>query len=129
MYVIGPKAPTKYKSGIAKRGHVLINLYRRLAGFLATVSLCREEDFSTAFPYHILLDRALCVRQCGINIRKLLVDEIQENTPLRMVVDIVQPLIMEQTIENIVTYINSVFILALHRKIGEKPFFLKGMYN
>ena len=92
------------------------------------VCLSRAEDFSTAFPYHILLDHDLAIRQHGENIRKLSVVAIEDGTPLREVGTIVQP-VMQQTADNIMKFINSMFVFAIHRGDGEQPFILKGKYT
>ena len=77
------------------------------------------------FPYHILMDRRLLIRQCGENITRLSMVAIKDGTPLQDVGTIVHPAI-RQTAENIMTFINSVFIVAIHRKPGDQPFLLKG---
>ena len=53
---------------------------------------------------------------------------IENGTPLREVGTIVQP-VMQQTADNIMKFINSVFVIAIHRSVGEHPFVLKGKYT
>ena len=78
-----------------------------------------------ALPFHILLDRQLCVRQCGDSIRKLSPVTITDGTPLQAVGTIVQPAV-GHTSDNIIKFINSIFLLAIHRNTGQQPFLLKG---
>lgn len=83
------------------------------------------DDFSSACPYHILLDGHLRIVHCGDNIRSLAIVDIVKDTPLKAIGTIVHPVI-QQTVENILSFINSVFLLAMHKRSGDRPFILKG---
>ncbi|KAL8603728.1 hypothetical protein ACOMHN_024344 [Nucella lapillus] len=88
-------------------------------------SIIKAEDFNAAFPYHILLDRFMFIRECGDNIQRLAKMPMIPGTPFREVATILQPSIAPSA-HNVFTFINSSFTLALHRRAGEKPLVLKG---
>ncbi|XP_076469687.1 guanylate cyclase soluble subunit beta-2-like [Babylonia areolata] len=88
-------------------------------------TVIRAEDMSLAFPYHMVLDSMLCIRQCGDSIVRMSLVPVQQGTPLSKVGIILQPAI-RPTLNSIMQFINSVFVLAIHRKVCEKPLLLKG---
>ena len=92
------------------------------------VCVCsRVDDFCSAFPYHIVLDENMSIRQCGNNIRRITLATITDGMPFTQIGHIVQPVI-DQTMDNIFKFINAVFIIAIYRNAGEgdRPFLLKG---
>ncbi|KAK7102525.1 guanylate cyclase soluble subunit beta-2-like [Littorina saxatilis] len=91
-----------------------------------TESAIRAEDMSKACPYHILFDQNMCIKECGDNIRTLARCEVTPCTSFHDVATIVQP-VMHQTLANIMKFINSVYVIAIHpNKDSREPFVIKG---
>ncbi|KAL8603738.1 hypothetical protein ACOMHN_024354 [Nucella lapillus] len=90
-------------------------------------SVLKADDFCSAFPYHLVFDEDLCIRQCGDNIRRITHVSVRDGTPFRLVGRIVQP-VMDLTLDNIFKFINAVFLVAIFRQPseGDRPFVLKG---
>ncbi|KAH9496322.1 Guanylate cyclase soluble subunit beta-2, partial [Bulinus truncatus] len=83
-------------------------------------------SFCSAFPYHIIFDRDLRIRQCGDLIQKHSSVKMMEGTPLTHAFSIVHPK-MVLSIDNIRKFINAVFLLAMvPRENGRKTMLLKG---
>ncbi|KAL8603727.1 hypothetical protein ACOMHN_024343 [Nucella lapillus] len=88
------------------------------------VATCLTQgDLCHAFPYHILMDRDLRVLQCGNAIRMICLP-IDSETHFYNIADIRQPII-ECTADNIISFINSVFIIEII-SIQLQPIILKG---
>ncbi|KAL5013480.1 hypothetical protein ScPMuIL_007750, partial [Solemya velum] len=71
-----------------------------------------SEQFCGAFPYHIIFDDKLRVRQCGLMIQKLLHINIADGSEMTEIFDIIHPR-MVINIKNILMFINAVFMLAV----------------
>lgn len=71
-----------------------------------------------AFPYHIVFDENLKIKQCGDMIPKILHISVKVDTPIINVFDIIHPP-MKFKLENILTFINSVFYLGVKRNEDE----------
>ena len=67
-----------------------------------------------AFPYHIVFDENLRIKQCGEMIPKILHLRVKVDTPIINVFDIIHPP-MKFKLENILTFINSVFYLGVKK--------------
>ncbi|KAH9496327.1 Guanylate cyclase soluble subunit beta-2 [Bulinus truncatus] len=99
---------------------------RELVEFNPDTVLLRASDFCSAFPYHIIFDRDLRIRQCGDLIQKHSSVKMIEGTPLTHAFSIVHPK-MVLSIDNIRKFINAVFLLAMvPRENGRKTMLLKG---
>nr|KAG5699516.1 hypothetical protein BaRGS_020075 [Batillaria attramentaria] len=85
----------------------------------------RSEDLCMAFPYHIVFDAALYVKQCGINIQRLIDLKVQEGMMLEEIATLVQP-VMDLSIDNIFEFINAVFVMSIDRVDDPKPLLLRG---
>ncbi|CAG5118882.1 unnamed protein product [Candidula unifasciata] len=100
--------------------------FRELVEFNPEKILLRATDFCSAFPYHIIFDRDLRIRQCGDLVQKHSNTTVTEGMPLTKAFSIVHPR-MVLTIENIRKFINAVFLLAMKpSENGRKTFLLKG---
>lgn len=88
--------------------------------------------FCKAFPYHIVFDENLEIKQCGDMIPKILHMYLKANTSMTALFDITHPP-MKFKLENILTFINSVFYLGVkNNKNAETRLFLRGellVYN
>ncbi|XP_059145420.1 guanylate cyclase soluble subunit beta-2-like [Physella acuta] len=99
---------------------------KEIVEFNPDTVLLRASDFCAAFPYHIIFDRDLRIRQCGDLIQKHSTMTLTEGTPLTRAFSIVHPK-MVISIENIRKFINAVFLLAIVREEnGRKTLLLKG---
>ncbi|XP_076448368.1 guanylate cyclase soluble subunit beta-2-like isoform X2 [Babylonia areolata] len=87
----------------------------------------RADDFCSAFPYHLVMDEDLRILQCGDSIRRITNMPVVKGMPFQEVGNIVQPM-MDMTLDNILKFINAVFLLAFKRRpsSGARPFLLKG---
>ncbi|XP_052071456.1 guanylate cyclase soluble subunit beta-2-like [Mytilus californianus] len=82
--------------------------------------------FCKAFPYHIVFDENLEIKQCGDMIPKILHQCLKANTSMTSLFDITHPP-MKFKLENILTFINSVFYLGVkNSKNAETRLFLRG---
>ncbi|XP_071136356.1 guanylate cyclase soluble subunit beta-2-like [Mytilus edulis] len=82
--------------------------------------------FCKAFPYHIVFDENLEIKQCGDMIPKILHMCLKANTSMTTLFDITHPP-MKFKLENILTFINSVFYLGVkNNKNAETRLFLRG---
>lgn len=85
-----------------------------------------SEQFCNAFPYHIIFNDKLRVRQCGLMIQKLPNLKVTEGSHMTEIFDIIHPR-MVITIQNILMFINAVFMLAVKTKDPRQPaLILKG---
>jgi len=84
------------------------------------------DQFCNAFPYHIIFNEHLEIQQCGQMIQKVLNCQISVGMGMSELFDIIHPL-MKFTIENIRTFINSVFMLGVRLFNNGHRFILKGM--
>ena len=86
------------------------------------------EHICKAFPYHIVFDEHLQIKQCGDMIPKLLDMHIKANTSMMAIFDIIHPP-MKFKLENILTFINSVFYLRVKKsKDPDLKLVLRGKY-
>ncbi|VDI26455.1 guanylate cyclase soluble subunit beta, partial [Mytilus galloprovincialis] len=83
------------------------------------------DQFCRAFPYHIIFNERLEIQQCGRMIQRVLNCPICVGMKMSELFDIVHP-IMKFTIENIRTFINSVFMLGVRIYKNGHRFTLKG---
>ncbi|KAK0063209.1 guanylate cyclase soluble subunit beta-2, partial [Biomphalaria pfeifferi] len=99
---------------------------RELVEFNPDTVLLRASNFCSAFPYHIIFDRDLRIRQCGDLIQKHSSVKLLEGTPLTHAFSIVHPK-MVLSIDNIRKFINAVFLLAIvPGDNGRRTLLLKG---
>lgn len=84
------------------------------------------DQFCRAFPYHIIFNERLEIQQCGRMIQRVLNCPICVGMKMSELFDIVHP-IMKFTIENIRTFINSVFMLGVRIHKNGHRFTLKGI--
>ena len=84
-----------------------------------------SEHFCHAFPYHIVFDSKLCIRQCGLMIQRFM-ESASNGRKITDMFELIHPR-MEMTVVNIKTFINAVFMLKMKtsrlRKNGE-PIYL-----
>ncbi|XP_071758230.2 guanylate cyclase soluble subunit beta-2 [Centroberyx gerrardi] len=73
-----------------------------------------EEAFCNAFPFHIVFDEDLKVKQTGVNIQKFVPGLQTRDTRLDQYFTIIHPQVTF-TIESIRKFINSQFVLKSHR--------------
>ncbi|CAG2171458.1 unnamed protein product, partial [Oppiella nova] len=66
--------------------------------------------FCKAFPFHLVFDKKLVVRQAGISVARVLPALTQANCLVTDVLDMIRPH-MEFTFNNILSHINTVFVL------------------
>ncbi|CAC5402537.1 GUCY1B [Mytilus coruscus] len=83
------------------------------------------DQFCHAFPYHIIFNEYLEIQQCGRMIQRVLNCPICVGMKMSELFDIIHP-IMKFTIENIRTFINSVFMLGVRIRKNGHRFTLKG---
>ncbi|XP_052101287.1 guanylate cyclase soluble subunit beta-2-like isoform X3 [Mytilus californianus] len=83
------------------------------------------DQFCHAFPYHIIFNERLEIQQCGRMIQRVLNCPICVGMKMSELFDIIHP-IMKFTIENIRTFINSVFMLGVRIRKNGHRFTLKG---
>ncbi|XP_041349323.1 guanylate cyclase soluble subunit beta-2-like [Gigantopelta aegis] len=83
------------------------------------------EQFCAAFPYHIIFNEDLIIRQCGLMVEKMSSVEIQEGVRMKDVFTVIHPQMLF-SIANIKTFINAVFLLQLDRAGEKRPLVLKG---
>ena len=69
------------------------------------------EHFCHAFPYHIVFDSDLCIRQSGLMIQRFLKTRC-EGKKVSDVFELIHPL-MQMTVTNIKMFINAVFMLKM----------------
>lgn len=83
------------------------------------------EHFCHAFPYHLVFDSELCIRQSGLMIQRFLKTKC-EGQRVTDVFELIHPR-MQMTVKNIMMFINAVFMLKMKtsrlRKNGE-PIYL-----
>ncbi|CAG5127190.1 unnamed protein product [Candidula unifasciata] len=88
--------------------------------------LLKASEFCSAFPYHIIFDRELRIKQCGDLVQKHSSFTLTDGMLLTSAFSIVHPK-MVVSIENIRKFINAVFLLAIcQNDNGKKTFLLKG---
>lgn len=75
------------------------------------------QQFCHAFPYHIIFDNTLKIKQCGLMIQKMLHQRVEVGSCINNLFDIIHPR-MTFTIENVRMFINTVFMLGV-RKISK----------
>ncbi|XP_046569189.1 guanylate cyclase soluble subunit beta-2-like [Haliotis rubra] len=76
-------------------------------------------QFCSAFPYHIIFDECLKIRQCGVMIHKLCPVPIREGMAVTSLFRIIHPK-MNLSITNIQKFINAVFLLTVSPEESEK---------
>ncbi|XP_041348520.1 guanylate cyclase soluble subunit beta-2-like [Gigantopelta aegis] len=70
------------------------------------------DQFCSVFPYHIIFNEKLVIRQCGVMVQKMSHMNIQEGVHMSEAFTVVHPK-MTLTIANIHVFINAVFLLAV----------------
>jgi len=75
----------------------------------------KASQFCTALPYHMLFDKRLRIIQCGVMIQHFISEKIKPGVEVCQLFEVVHPR-MKFTIENILTFINTVFMLAVRNK-------------
>lgn len=83
-------------------------------------------QFCHAFPYHVIFNEKLEIQQCGRMIQRVVNCHIRVGMKMPELFDIVHP-IMKFTIDNIRTFINSVFMLGVRFHSNGHRFTLKGI--
>ncbi|XP_064606184.1 guanylate cyclase soluble subunit beta-2-like [Liolophura sinensis] len=73
------------------------------------------KNFCLVFPYHVIFDKDLSVKQSGIMIQKLCPTLSEENTFMEKCFNLVHPR-MKFTFSNILTFINANFVLEIKLK-------------
>ena len=82
-----------------------------------------------AFPYHIVFDEHLHVKQCGAMIPKMLNTAVHPDSLITSLFSIMHPP-MNFKIDNILLYMNSVFYLSMKRYgKNEEKLILRGWYQ
>ncbi|XP_046380373.2 guanylate cyclase soluble subunit beta-2-like [Haliotis rufescens] len=75
-------------------------------------------QFCSAFPYHIIFDKYLKIRQCGVMIHKLCPVPIREGMAVTSLFRIIHPK-MKLSLANIHKFINAVFLLSVSQDESE----------
>ena len=83
------------------------------------------EQFCAAFPYHVIFNEDLKIRQCGTSIEKMSSVDIYEGVRMEEVFTVIHPKMLF-SIANIKTFINAVFLLQLNRIGDKRPLIVKG---
>ncbi|XP_030008891.1 guanylate cyclase soluble subunit beta-2 [Sphaeramia orbicularis] len=83
-----------------------------------------EKAFCNAFPFHIVFDRNLKVRQTGVNLQKFIPGLLTEDATMDQYFAIIHPQVTF-TIESIRKFINSQFILKSYKDTSS-PMKLRG---
>ncbi|ESO86153.1 hypothetical protein LOTGIDRAFT_129572, partial [Lottia gigantea] len=84
-----------------------------------------SEQFCSAFPYHIIFDAELNVKQCGFKIKALSSVFSQPVLKMKQAFQIIHPN-MSLSILNIKKFINSVFFISVLKTKEKKNMTLKG---
>lgn len=87
-----------------------------------------KEQFASAFPYHLIFDKKLRLRQYGRNVAKLSPVPLHEGMNMTSAFHIVYPRIAFN-VENIRRFINAIFIMAVGPEGGpydQNAFSMKG---
>ncbi|KAJ8301515.1 hypothetical protein KUTeg_020502 [Tegillarca granosa] len=75
------------------------------------------KQFCHAFPYHIIFDNTLKIKQCGLMIQKMLQQRVEVGAHINNLFDIIHPR-MTFTLDNVRMFINTIFMLGV-RKISK----------
>ena len=85
-------------------------------GFIPDETVISAKTFCHLFPFHIVFDDQLIIKQCGLNVQRMCVVDVSDNnTKLTDMVNMVHPKI-PFTFETILKFINANFILELKDK-------------
>ena len=83
--------------------------------------------FCSAFPYHIVFDEHMHIKQCGAMIPKILNTAVHPDSLITSLFSIMHPP-MNFKIDNILLYMNSVFYLSMKRYgKNEEKLILRGL--
>ncbi|CAL8081694.1 unnamed protein product [Orchesella dallaii] len=88
--------------------------------FLSQEPKISPDTFSKAFPFHLLFDRNLIVRQAGTAIARV-IPETTKGCRLTEIVDMVRPH-MEFTFAHILSHINTVYVLRTRKPLIASEF-------
>jgi len=69
-----------------------------------------SETFCRAFPFHVLFDRDMSIKQVGDSLRRILADSIHNNCKVTDFLHMVRPH-MDLTFSNVLAHINTVYVL------------------
>ncbi|KAK3576872.1 hypothetical protein CHS0354_012926 [Potamilus streckersoni] len=72
--------------------------------------------FCRAFPFHILFDRNMTIRQAGTSIMRVIPETADENTRVDEIFEMIRPH-MDFEFSNILSHINTVFVLRTHMMV------------
>ena len=94
-----------------------------------TSNVLSANHICCAFPYHIVFDEQLHVKQCGAMIPKILKTVVHPNSLITSLFSIMHPP-MNFKINNILLYMNSVFYLSMKQYgTNEEQLILRGWYQ
>ncbi|KAK3102962.1 hypothetical protein FSP39_015315 [Pinctada imbricata] len=83
-------------------------------------------QFCSAFPYHLIFDEKMAIRQCGLSIQRLIGCKIKPGVSVHQYFTMIHPR-MDFTVTNIQEFINTVFMLSIKStKNGNARLVLKG---
>ena len=96
-------------------------------------SYISPRNFCTVFPYHVIFDSNLLIKQCGVQLQKCCPYIVEQDVKLMDIFSIAQPK-MPLTFEHILRFINATFILELRgfmldngvKTVNAKGILLKG---
>nr|KAG5699515.1 hypothetical protein BaRGS_020074 [Batillaria attramentaria] len=74
----------------------------------------KPEDLCEAIPYHIVFDLSLRVKQCGVNIQRLIDVEVKDGMMLEQIVTLVRP-VMDLSLDTFLKFLNSCIIISIDR--------------
>lgn len=105
---------TRRASKVVSRHSGKTNVYSRDAftPIIPSNLQISAKSFCLVFPYHVIFDKDLLVKQSGIMIQKLCPALSEQNTFMEKCFNLVHPR-MQFTFSNILTFINANFVLEI----------------
>jgi len=92
------------------------NLKVELSKHLTNKHMISQKIFCNSFPFHIIFDKQMCIRQCGTSISRVIPQMKTKNTKLTDLFTITRPHI-NLDFQSICSQIMSVFVLSTKKGI------------